>query len=80
MEATIKIPVTQCLQEVFRSNRFTSCQVGDSPRNLQDPVVGPSAEIEISHGILQQLIAPIIETAVLFDLRMGHPGVAGCFA
>lgn len=50
-------------------------QVGDSPRDLADLVVGAGTEAELGHRLLEQHLGMRIEPAELLDLPVAHRGV-----
>ena len=64
---------------MIRCDGVTSRKVSDGAGDFQDPVIGTGAEVEIGHCVLEKFIAPVIETAMLLEVCMGHPGIAGDF-
>ena len=63
---------------MIRSDGFASGQVRDGAGYFQDPVVGPGAEVEIGHGVLEEFVPAVIEAAMLLELSVTHARVAGC--
>jgi len=57
-----------------------SSEVGDGARDFQDAVVGAGAELEIRHGVAEELLPGAVELAVLLDLAVGHLGVGARLA
>jgi len=80
MEPTVEIPVAKGLQKMIRGDGVASRQISDSSCDLEDAVIGTGAEVQIGHGVFQQLIAPVIQSAMLLQLCMAHAGIAGRFS
>ena len=64
---------------MIRSDRFASGHVGNGAGYFQDPVVGTGAEVEIGHGVFEELVPPVVKAAMLLELGVTHARVAGCF-
>ena len=64
-DLTIKIPIAERLQEMIGGDGVTPRQISDGSGDLQDAVIGPRAEVEVAHGVLQEFIPLIGEAALL---------------
>ena len=80
LNAAVEIAIAEGFQEMISGNALLACKVCDGAGDLQDAVIGACTEIEIRHRALEKLVAGIIETAMLFELSMTHPGIARGFA
>src|SRR5579885_901162 len=66
--APIQAAVLDGLGEMGRQNRFRAGKVGDRARHAKDPAIGARGEAELRHGLLDQLLAVLVQRAVLFEL------------
>jgi len=58
------------LRNMIAQDFFRAGQVRNRPRHLQNPVVGPGAQIQIGHRILQQPFGRFVQFADLMPLMM----------
>ena len=77
MEPAIKISVAEGFQEMIWGDGIAASQISDSAGDLEDAIVGTSAEVQISHRVLEEFVAPVIQSAVLLELCMTHASIAG---
>ncbi len=56
----------------------TPSEVSDGSGYLEDAVIGAGTEVQISHGVLEEFVTTIIESAMLLELGMAHACIAGC--
>src|SRR5512143_4023312 len=68
------------LGNVFRLDGLRPLDIGDGPRNLQDPIEGTGGQPQALHGHLQQVLRLAIHLTVLPDLPRAHVRVAIGFA
>ena len=47
-------------------------QIRDGSRDLQNPVVGPRAQIQIRHRVLEQLLRRLVQFAELLQFARPH--------
>ena len=64
---------------MIRGNGVTPSQVGDGARDFQDPVVSSGAEVEVGHGVFEEFVSLVVETAMFLELGVAHARVAGDF-
>ena len=68
------------LLNMVAQNFFRTGQVGIRSRHLQNPVVGPDAQIQIGHCVLEQFLGRLVEGAEFLEFLRTHQGVAGDFS
>ena len=74
---SIQRPQLHGFADVIGGDTLGAGQVGNRPRDLEDPVVGTGAQAVIGHRHAQQFEDRIIERAMGLEIPIGHPGVAG---
>ena len=70
--AAVEGSILDGLGKVGHGQALRSVEVGDSPRHLEDAVVGAGGESLLLHGTLEQPLGVGAELAVGADLTRGH--------
>ena len=75
-QLAIEGAVLDRLRDMFSGDGFRAGQVGDGAGDLEHPVVGAGAEVQIGHGKLQEFEDGRFQPAVLLELARVHARVA----
>src|SRR5690606_38896421 len=75
----VQVAVLDSLGDVAIGDAFLSVEVGQGPRHAQHLVVGAGAEAELVDGLLQELLSPLADGAILayaLRIQVGVTGIA----
>jgi len=75
-QLAVERTVLDRLRDMFSGDGFRAGQVGDGAGDLEHPVVGAGAEVQIGHGKLQEFEDGRFQPAVLLELARVHARVA----
>ncbi len=75
-----KLPVKSAILngfgDVFAGDVRGAGEVGDGARDLEDPVVGPRAEVHVGHGEFEKFKSRFVDGAMGLEFAAAHAGIA----
>lgn len=61
-------PVLDCLGEVRGLDAVAAGEIGNRPRELEDPMVSPRAQVELAHGRGEKLLVAALVRTIFVQL------------
>ncbi len=75
-DIAVQAAVLDGFEQVGSFDIFGIGQVRDGAGNLEDAVVGSGREVQLLHGLLQQIARSGADPAILFQVGLAHAAVA----
>jgi hypothetical protein len=74
---SIEFSVTDGFGDVFALDSIAVFEISNRAGDLADFVVGAGRQVELDNGLLEHHLGLFIQSAVVFDLLVGHDRIAG---